>query len=786
MTVRDGSEPMSSASSSMSEAAFTRDMDAWLDRAEAMPSVTVVICAYTEKRWPQIVGAHGSLLIQQAPADQIVVVIDHNDGLLDRARTAFPEATVVPNSGPRGLSGARNTGVAHAKGDIIAFLDDDAEAEPDWLARMLPHYRNSSVLGVGGHAIPAWESARPRWMPPEFDWVVGCSFTGQPSRLSPVRNIIGCNMSFRRTVLERINGFDSALGRVGAVPVGCEETELCIRIQQDSPDGVILYEPHARVRHHVPADRATWRYFRRRCFSEGRSKAVVTRLVGSDAALSTEREYTRRALPAGIWRGLQDLGERDLSGAFRSAAIVAGLFITASGYASAHARRVSRVASASTGLRSSDEPRPVRVLSVELSEGVPAVSDRNCSDNDRYGAAQVLVRLHGQPIGVLDIELPRGGLTAEAHARQIVDRLSKEIDGHLVADGLPRLDSLTLKASEQNESCRAGRPPASVPFVSVVVPTSGRTLKLERALDSLAALDYPRFEIIVVDNAPAVESTARLVASRAATDSRVRYTAEPRAGVAHARNRGLVVAHGDIVAFADDDVIVDGPWLQALVDGFADNDTAAVTGQVLASELETPAQVWIEQYGGFSKGVGRKRFDRLGVTTFEGGEARSQPAARLYPYLPGAYGSGANMAFRTSYLRELGGFDPRLVTGEDIDTLMRVVLSGKALVYEPAAVVWHAHHRDMKALRRLMFRYGIGLSGVMTKCLVNDDAGRRELLRRLPSGVAFALNPHSQKNDRKKDSYPSTLTALELFGMALGPAYYAARAWSERSGRNGL
>jgi GT2 family glycosyltransferase len=779
MTIHGGFEPTSNASLSTSDTAFDHDVT---------QHVTVVVCVYTEQRWHQIVRAVESVLAQQTPADQIVVVVDHNDALLDRARTAFPEATVVASTGPLGLSGARNTGVAHANGEIIAFLDDDAEAEPDWLARMLPHYRNSNALAVGGQAIPAWEAARPRWLPREFDWVVGCSFTGQPSRVSPVRNVIGCNMSFRRAVLDHVNGFDPALGRVGSIPVGCEETELCIRIRQHTPDGIVLYEPRARVRHRVTADRATWRYFRRRCFSEGRSKAVVARLVGSDAALSAEREYIRHALPVGIWRGLRDVRDGDPAGLLRSSAIVAGLLATAFGYASAHALRVSRAATSPARPRSGARPAPVRVLTVELSEGVPAVSDQS-GPNGGYGAAQVLVRLHGKPLGVLDIELPAGGLTAQAHAAAIAEPLSEAIDEHLRDDGLSPLDWFTPQVPRIGTSCFSRRSPAEPsPLVSVVIPTCGRAPDLGRTLDSLAAQDYPNLEVVVVDNAPDLESTARLIAERTAREPRVRYASEPRAGVTHARNRGLAEAKGQIVAFADDDVAVDRQWLRALVDGFTDKGVAAVTGQVLASELETPAQIWIEQYGGFCKGSQRRKFDRRGFETVEEGKVQRVVATpgSLYPYLPGTYGTGANMAFRTAVLRKLGGFDPRLCTGEDIDVLMRLVLAGHALVYEPAAIVWHAHRREIRALRRTIFHYGVGLSAVMAKCLATDAAGRRALLRRLPSGIALALNPHSAKNDKKQDGYPAMLTALELCGMALGPVYYAAAAWSMRSGRRDI
>jgi glycosyltransferase involved in cell wall biosynthesis len=297
--------------------------------------VAVVICAYTERRWALLLGAINSVLHQELRPDQVVLVIDHNPTLLQRASATYPQLTVVANNGPRGLSGARNTGVSHARGDIIAFLDDDATAEPNWLTRILRHYEDPRVLAVGGSAVPANQEARPRWFPPEFDWVVGCSFVGQPSEATPVRNLIGCNMSFRRSALHAAGRFNPALGRVGGVPVGCEETEFCIRLQQRHPDGLVMYEPAALVRHHVSSDRWTWHYYRNRCFSEGRSKAVVAGLVGSNVGLSAERDYSRRVLPRGIQRGLLEVGAgRDLGGLARSAAITAGLLMTAMGYLS--------------------------------------------------------------------------------------------------------------------------------------------------------------------------------------------------------------------------------------------------------------------------------------------------------------------------------------------------------------------------------------------------------------------------------------------------------------------
>jgi GT2 family glycosyltransferase len=303
-------------------------------------TVAVVICAYTAQRWPGIEAAVRSVRAQTVPAEQIILVIDHDDELLRRARAGFPVITVVPSTGPRGLSGARNTGAALARADVVAFLDDDAQAEPDWLHRLAGHYADPDVLGVGGRAEPAWAVDRPSWFPAEFLWVVGCSFTGQPTAVEPVRNMLGCNMSFRRSALDGLGGFDPALGRVGKNPVGCEETELCIRLRRRHTSGEILYDPAAGVRHHVTAERARWSYFRRRCFAEGRSKAVVAHLAGSAAGLSAERTYTRSTLPRGVARELR-AGVKDPARLLRAAAIVAGLAITAGGYASGRARRLA-------------------------------------------------------------------------------------------------------------------------------------------------------------------------------------------------------------------------------------------------------------------------------------------------------------------------------------------------------------------------------------------------------------------------------------------------------------
>jgi glycosyltransferase involved in cell wall biosynthesis len=301
--------------------------------SDTFVDISVVICAYTEARWDDLVAAVESVRRQSAPPKEIIVAVDHNLRLLARVREHIPGVVAVENREPRGLSGTRNSGIDAAHGAVIAFLDEDALAAPDWLERLNAEYQDPTVAGVGGAIEPLWLNGRPAWFPEEFAWVVGCTYRGMPQAKAPIRNLIGCNMSFRREVFEASGRFRSGIGRIGTRPVGCEETEFCIRATRRSTQGVLLYEPQARVRHRVPASRATWRYFTSRCYAEGLSKALVAHFVGAGDGLDAERRYTLRTLPQGIFRGIADaLFRRDPMGLARAGAIIAGLAITTIGY----------------------------------------------------------------------------------------------------------------------------------------------------------------------------------------------------------------------------------------------------------------------------------------------------------------------------------------------------------------------------------------------------------------------------------------------------------------------
>jgi GT2 family glycosyltransferase len=291
-------------------------------------SVSVVICAYTLDRWDQLVQAMDSVSVQQ-PAHETILVVDHNRALFERSAARWPEALVIENAGAPGLSAGRNTALEIASGAIVAFLDDDAAAGDEWLETLIAPFAEREVVAVGGSAVPVWPGTAPAVLPDELLWIVGCSYRGLPVEPGPIRNVMGCSMAFRRAELMEIGGFNPDTGRVGRLPIGCEETEVCILLRQADPSRVVLYAPSAQVRHHVSADRVRMGYVVHRSWCEGLSKAAISRTVGRRDALTAESAYATRVLPAGIVRALRR-GPRGLPGA---AAIAVSVVAAAAGYA---------------------------------------------------------------------------------------------------------------------------------------------------------------------------------------------------------------------------------------------------------------------------------------------------------------------------------------------------------------------------------------------------------------------------------------------------------------------
>src|SRR5580692_1604996 len=323
-----------------------------------LPAVSVVIAAFADERWNQLCEAIESVRTQTAPVLETVVVIDHNPALLARSRREFTDCLVIANTGPRGASGARNTGAASCQGEIVAFLDDDARSSECWLTALLGHFSREDIVGVGGRIDPLWGASRPQWFPGEFGWAVGFSYQGMPERAQAVRNVWAGNMAIRSSVFEAVGGFREDFGKVGDV-ARPEDTDLCLRAAGDR--GIWFYEPTGSVGHWIPRQRTTFRYFTRRCFHEGLGKAALAALDGARQSTAAERSYTYRILPHGVLLGLRDAAKGDVWGAARAGAIALGFATTAIGFAAGSMTGISRPGPGSSRDRSIQRAEPAVV-----------------------------------------------------------------------------------------------------------------------------------------------------------------------------------------------------------------------------------------------------------------------------------------------------------------------------------------------------------------------------------------------------------------------------------------
>ncbi len=419
---------------------------------------------------------------------------------------------------------------------------------------------------------------------------------------------------------------------------------------------------------------------------------------------------------------------------------------------------------------------PTQIVEVELSESVPDLQAAQAPDGSPYRRANVFVRLHGEPLGWVDVPLASGeGLKSSDLAAAIWPEVIDRVRSHLESDGeeAPTMLPPTGLGISGEPACLRERREflETAPKISVLIPSRERPDRLRRCLDSVLACEYPNelVTVLVVDNAPQTDATRRLVEEYAGR-AKVGYVREDAPGSASARNRGLREVDTEVVAMTDDDVLVDRHWLTEIARTFAEfPEAAVVSGLLLPLELDTQAQLWFEEYGGFSRGFERRIFDL---------DSHWPRDEALYPWTAGLFGTGNNFSFRTAALREIGGFDPALgngtpaLGGVDSEVLLRTVLTGHTVVYEPRAIVLHAHRPDYEGLRRQVYAYGAGLSAYYLKTLLANPSLIKDFARKLPVGLRFALSSGSSKNSGKTTSYPRELTWLERRGILYGPLAY--------------
>lgn len=633
-----------------------------------------------------------------------------------------------------GIASGRNAGLRLASSEVVAFTDDDVEVDEAWIGSISEAFASEIDVGcVTGLVLPAGAPGQFKPGPPRR--VHRLSRPSSPLFPFAAREFgSGANTALRVELARSLQGFDEILG-AGTPARGGDDLDMYIRVLLAGY--ALIYEPAAIVRQRPSEGRGERQ---RRGFDErlGLAATLTKYLVSGYGSTLMRRAPTIARY----------VSSPDVRGGASSQAWIEQLGVLLGPLAYLRSQRRQRVAGQPLIKLSEIPYLPAWVGELDLANpsSVPA-------PGAEYKRAWLLVRRGATPVACAEITLGDGSISGpELRARAL-----------RVVNGAARTSIGRPPASEQLE-----RPPT----ITVVVCTRDRAPSLRRTLESILALDYDHLErVVVVDNAPASTATSELVGDFA--DPRIDYVLEPVAGLSRARNRGVSRCSSEIVAFTDDDVVVDRGWLQGIARGFSRSpQVACVTGLILPASLDTVEQAYFEAKVKWSLKIEPRLFDL----------AQHRGARALFPYTAGDFGAGANFAVRTGEMARLGGFDEALGAGtasgggEDLDFFLRVVLAGHALAYEPSAFVWHEHRREREALRRQMYAYRSSLVAYANKHVLTPPA-----LRVIFATALGRRAVHSPQPLRPPAPMIPGLLGVQLAGAAAGTIAYArARARPRR------
>ena len=794
--------------------------------APVRPVVTVVVC--TRNRPQTLLACLDRLRRLRHPNIEIVIV--DNAPSDDATKVAFGSAVAdlahfryVREERP-GLSWARNRGIAEARGEIIAFTDDDVTVDEAWIAGILRGFAQGDDIGcvTGLVATASLTEVAERYFDSRLNWSASCTARRYdlvehrvPSPVYPYSAGIfgaGANIAFRRAALATIGEFDTALG-AGTPAAGGEDLDIFLRVLLAGY--AIYYEPASLVWH---THRSSVDELNRQMFAYGSGMAAYLTKHLTD--LTTARGLLAR-VPRGLWEmrkistdsqgsaGSDDALQRRLL-AWELAGYAAGPVLYAKSRRRSATLGGSRPATAvitpeapsvtePSAAAAADQPPaagaggPTGLVCGELELAGPVVRLPAGEHEGAYGRARLLVRVHGEPVGYVELPLDGdgpAGVDVPTAVSLAVRTLEARIREHLADDGVtlpadpdPGVVVKAIRSEAPDRPCR--RLAGAAPRISVVVCTRNRPQLITSCLDGLRTLRYENFEVVVVDNAPTDDGTREAFTAAVGTDDRFRYVVEPVPGLSSARNRGLAEASGEIIAYTDDDVRVDADWLLGIARGFARrDDVACVTGLVGSADLATDIEQYFDAKVSWSTSCTPRVYDM---------DPANAPGP-LHPFTAGVFGTGANLALRTETVRALGGFDTALGAGtrtrggEDLDIFVRILLDGHALAYEPAALVWHSHRSDLAELSRQMFGYGSGLTAYIVKYLM-DPATRRRVVGGIPGGLRHARQLDGRTREIPAAPKPEILRRLrarERAGMLAGPGLYLqARRQSSRATARG-
>ncbi|MDB5451920.1 MAG: glycosyltransferase [Caulobacteraceae bacterium] len=732
-----------------------------------MPNVSIIIPSRDRSdSLLQVLAALGRQDFDPSDMEVVVALNDCRDDSRVRLESHdAPFAIVVVEIATAGAGAARNAAARVATGEILIFLDDDIDPVPGFVfAHVKTHEqaRDAVCIGYSRPVVPGdgyFDLQKRRWWEDVFHKM------SEPHHRFGFKDLLSGNFSVRRETFENVGAFDERFSCREDYELGARLLKAdarfcyCAAAVGDHRDGSSLRRGFQRARLEGAADLELVRLHPelRDELSQARTSRL-SRLIRAAARCGLDLEPLILATGTAVLDGLERLNARLAWQTLRSRL---GWFFYSQGAA---------WPAPSTPVPTSP-PRPV----YDLSEGVAVVGDRLDADRPAVASFELsgvhVCAASGGGMEPLQGRHLPGLLAAHSHAFGVAmacDRVMAADDRVTLVDGVPLVGEIDvaswrlrapigdldtrllvrsgmrpmgwlhrlpadgyaqgdLRAEIATELpaavCAAATlsdfetAPAPSPAITVVVCTRDRLQSLTRCLEALRALDYPNYQVLIVDNAPSDDATETYVRALGWP----RYVREPRAGLDWARNRGVAEAEGEIVAFTDDDTCADPHWLTAIAVGFGQSEVQAVTGLVAPMRLDTAARIYFEDvYGGMGKGFAP-------IWRRQGGNPRELLWAS-------ACGVGANMAFRRSLFGEVGGFNVALDVGTptggggDIEFFHRVVSSGRTLLYEPSALIWHEHRADWDGLRRQLEDNGCGFVAYLLTVLRAGQASKADVL----------------------------------------------------------
>ncbi len=700
------------------------------------PTVSVAVC--TRDRTEDLalcLTALGEL--DHAPLE--ILVIDNAPGTnatRDLVETSFPEVRYILEPRP-GLDHARNRAITEARGEILAYTDDDVIVDARWTGSIVTLFgSDSDIMAVTGLVVPYELETEPQQLFEQYGGF-GRGFVRKWYRADEAgrRHLArqhagsgkygtGANMAYRRAVFPEIGVFDPALD-VGTVTNGGGDLDMFFRVLKYGH--TLVYEPAAIVRHRHRRDYA---HLRAQITNNG--IGFFSHLVRNSLEFPEERKGLAWL---GLWWFWEWNFRRGLKSLFKPGDIprelifaeLRGSFTGLFRYGNARANAKVWSAEYEAGVKLI-ECMPNRKLPVKEPDHGVAVRRVEVTDPagpiddvTNYFATRVYVTRHGKAVGVVNIINRYRAISAVRAADEIVQALGLELLRPVGAEGFV---ATWVEAMTEIKQCidgreSGGKEQSPVRFsASIVVATFDRPDSLRECLGSLCRQQTSRsFEIVVVDNRPQSGKTPPVVAEFPG----VRLVSEPRGGLSYARNTGFAASTGDIFVCTDDDVIAPQDWLENLLAPFSRNDVMLVTGNVLPAELESPSQVEFENYGGLGKGFQRREFNRKWFDSFR---RKAVPTWTI--------GATANAAVRATILQDpaVGLLDEVLGAGtpagcsEDTYLFYKTLKAGHTIIYEPTAFVWHKHRANEQALHKQIYSYSTGHAAYNLTTFLRDQDGR--------------------------------------------------------------